>query len=98
MKLWIDDLRPIPETFDIWAKNYDQAIMALKSSPITHISFDHDLGDDEKGTGNDVAKWIEEQAYLGNYPKIKWRVHSDNPAGVKNIIATMESADRYWDI
>ncbi|WP_439037769.1 cyclic-phosphate processing receiver domain-containing protein [Agarivorans sp. QJM3NY_25] len=33
----------------------------LKTGEVTEISLDHDLGNDDHGTGYDVVLWIEEQ-------------------------------------
>ncbi|MDE1348062.1 cyclic-phosphate processing receiver domain-containing protein [Vibrio aestuarianus] len=38
----------------------EEAIALLKQGTVTEISLDHDLGDDEHGTGYDVVLWIEE--------------------------------------
>lgn len=95
MRLWLDDIREIPDDFDHWAKTAQEAIHAMVYYRITHISFDHDLGHDTK-TGYTVAKWIEMQAFNGWLAPITWQIHSANPVGRKNIQAAMEAADRYW--
>ncbi len=66
MRVWLDDLRPMPEEYDYWAKNAYEMIGLLISGNITFISFDHDLGYfheekelDPKNTGYEVAKYIE---------------------------------------
>jgi len=109
IKLWLDDIRPMPENFDVCAKSADEAITILKSGTVTHISLDHDLGDVEstdgdivlwhehEKTGYDVAKWIERQAYLGLIPKMTYAIHSANPVGVEKIKTAMQKADRYWN-
>lgn len=47
MILWLDDIRN-PEQFGFigatWAKNYDEAIVLLKSGDVTFASLDHDIG------------------------------------------------------
>lgn len=97
MKLWIDDVRPMPEGFDRHAKTASEAIEIIKACDrIEEISFDHDLGNDADGTGYDVAKFIEEQAYRGiKPPPLKWSIHSANPVGRQNIRKAMESAERF---
>jgi hypothetical protein len=78
-------------------KTAQEAIELLKSGSVTHISLDHDLGDPAVvGTGYDVAKWLEEAAYLGTIPKLSWNIHSMNPVGEQNMRAALMSADRYW--
>lgn len=95
MRIWLDDVRPMPEGFDYHAKTADEAIRKIiECGCADFVSFDHDLGDDRNGTGYHVALWIEEQAY-NNIRRVKrWRVHSANPVGARNIHAAMLSAGR----
>ena len=94
MRLWLDDLRPMPKDFDIWAKNADDAIKYLWVGKIDHISFDHDLG--EGKTGYDIAQWVEHMAYNKQLPKFTWKVHSANPIGAERIKIALSNADMYW--
>ena len=59
MRVYLDDEREIPEG---WVRVYwpNEAIELLKTGEVVEISLDHDLGDDERGTGYDVVLWIEE--------------------------------------
>lgn len=52
MRIWLDDVRPMPEGFDVWCKNafHCMALVATEPNEIEHISFDHDLGFDETQT------------------------------------------------
>lgn len=93
MKLWLDDIRPRPDGFELTARNARNCIRVLEKYPVTHISFDHDLG--EEATGYDVAKWIERKAMLGKRTVDTWAVHSANPVGAANIRAAMERADLF---
>ena len=107
-KLWIDDIRPIPDDFDIWAKSAEEAVEAFTKYKITHVSFDHDLGDvietsgllvlwdEHEKTGYDVAMWVERQAYLGKITPFTYKIHSANPIGVEKIAGAMKNAERYW--
>ncbi len=92
MKVYLDDLRPTP---DGWTRVYwpDEAIELLKTGSVDVISLDHDLGDDERGTGNDVLLWIEEAVITRSFEPPEIRVHSANSAarmkmeaGIKTII------------
>ncbi len=58
MKVYLDDERQTPEG---WYRVYwpEEAINLLKQGIVTEIGLDHDLGDDEHGTGYDVILWIE---------------------------------------
>lgn len=104
MKVWLDDERDPKDLYiqshfgsdgdEVWAKTADVAIAHLATGRVTSISLDHDLGMSK--TGMDVAKYIEEQAFLGNLPRLVWNVHSLNPVGRQNIIRAMMKAEEYW--
>jgi len=96
MKLWLDDTRPMPLDYDVHVATAHAAISILQTGKVTFISFDHDLGHDKNGTGYDVAKWIEENAYSGMLRPMKWQVHSANPIGRTNIEKAMHNAERFW--
>ncbi len=49
-------------------------------------------------TGYDVAKWIEEAVHFNLIAMPKWACHSANPAGKRNIEATMQSAERISNV
>ncbi len=100
MKVFLDDERPTPEG---WARVYwpDEAIALLRQGGVTEISLDHDLGDDLRGTGDDVIAWIEEQVVLHGYVPPLIHVHSANPsarirmsAGIAAIQRRIGRADR----
>ena len=105
IRLWLDDERDptrpeIQNKFgaqgnEIWIKTVDEAIEYLKQGNVEHISFDNDLGEGEK-EGYQLAKWIEEQAYLKQLSKIEWNVHSQNPPASLSISAAMSQADKFW--
>lgn len=97
MKLWLDDERPMPATFDFHAKTAKEAISCLDTGKVTEISLDHDLGSEEpNATGYFVAQFIEIAAHNRWIAPLVWDVHSANPAGRKNIEAAMRSAERFW--
>lgn len=84
MKVYLDDLRPTPAG---WIRVYwpDEAIALLKTGNVTHISLDHDLGDDVRGTGDDVVTWLQEQVFLHNMTPPVITVHSDNASGIQKM-------------
>ncbi len=92
MRIWLDDLRSMPDRFDIHAITAGECIALLESGQVTHISFDHDLGESE--TGYTVACWIER--HTQDIPFLTWEVHSANPVGAKFIKMAMLSAERQW--
>jgi hypothetical protein len=95
MRIWLDDERSMPPTFDVHCKTANEAIELLKSGEVTKISLDHDLGQGCK-TGYEVAKFIEESAYNGTLDKIRLAVHSQNPVGKERIRQALCNAQRYW--
>ena len=91
MKVYLDDERQTPEG---WHRVYwpEEAIELLKQGKVTEISLDHDLGDDEHGTGYDVVLWIEEAVATQGFQPPMIRVHSANSSarqkmklGIANI-------------
>jgi hypothetical protein len=96
MKLWLDDIRPMPEGYDVHVKTAEGAIMSLQTGMFDHISFDHDLGDVDEKTGYDVAKWIEKMAYYKKIKPMTYAIHSANPIGATKIKMAMRMADQYW--
>ena len=94
VRLWLDDVRPMPYRFDMWCKTAVEAVILLQSNSVEHISFDHDLGGEY--TGYDVAKTIENMAFYGTIQPLTWSIHTANPVGRDNIRAAMKSAERFW--
>lgn len=89
MKVYLDDERETPPG---WMRVYwpNEAIDLLKRGEVNEISLDHDLGDDERGTGYDVLLWIEEQVFHYNFKPTIIHVHSANASAREK----MESAVR----
>lgn len=77
MRVYLDDERQTPEG---WIRVYwpEEAIELLSTGNVEEISLDHDLGDDEHGTGYDVVLWIEEAVILRDFIPPKMTVHSAN--------------------
>lgn len=102
MRLWVDDLRPMPPDFDRYARTAAEAIELLAAGAVTHISLDHDLGDECNGTGYEVARWVERKAFewsqgeADGLPPLTWAIHSQNPVGVGNMLLALRNADRFW--
>lgn len=96
LKMYLDDLRPTPENFDLNPKTAKEAIKWLQVCRISLLSFDHDLGEASAGTGYDVAQWIERSAHDQTLLPLNWVIHSANPVGQANIRQAMLSAERFW--
>lgn len=92
MKVYLDDERETPEG---WKRVFwpEEAIALLKTGAVQELSLDHDLGDDEHGTGYDVVLWIEEAVIVNGFiPPTVIKVHSSNASarekmelGIKSI-------------
>ena len=103
MKMYLDDIRTPTEKFDFVVRSYDEAIAIIKKNGVpNYISFDHDLGVDKNGnllkTGFDLAKWLIESDLDNIYTlpsNFKFKVHSQNPIGKKNIISLLEGYMKY---
>lgn len=95
MRVYLDDKRPAPKG---WARVYwpNEAITLLETCKVTEISLDHDLGDDIRGTGYDVIKWIEEAVALNGFKPPIIHVHSANPAGRLRMDAGIASIGRLY--
>lgn len=94
MKVYLDDER---ETPDGWLRVFwpDEAIELLKTGNVSEISLDHDLGNDEKGTGYDVVLWIEEAVITRGFVPPVIRVHSANPSAREKMERGIESITKH---
>jgi len=77
MNVYLDDERQTPIG---WHRVYwpNEAIELLKTGKVEEISLDHDLGDDDHGTGYDVVLWIEKEVFTANFNPPIIKVHSAN--------------------
>ena len=83
MKVYLDDEREASEEW-VRVRWPEEAIELVKTGQVTDLSLDHDLGDDERGTGYDVVLWIEEAVATGGFVPPRIVVHSANaPARAK---------------
>lgn len=79
MKIYLDDERQTPPGWTRCFWPY-QVIYLMETQEVEEISLDHDLGNDEKGTGYDVLLWIEEEVHMNGFIPPLIRVHSANPS------------------
>jgi hypothetical protein len=89
-KLFLDDERNPPDDSWITCRSSEEAISLAKSkgSP-DFMSLDHDLGGDD--TVMKFLKRFVSEVWDGDLEPPKYKVHSANPVGAKNIISFMES-------
>ncbi|CAG9183880.1 cyclic-phosphate processing receiver domain-containing protein [Cupriavidus respiraculi] len=93
MKEFLDDERPTPEG---WTRTYwpDEAIRLLETGAVEEISLNHDLGNDERGTGYDVILWIERAVALTGFTAPRITVHSANAAAAERMRAGVMAIER----
>lgn len=87
VNVYLDDERTAP--WD-WVQTHTphQTIILLDAGCVSHLSLDHDLGDDAGiGTGYDVLKWLEEKVFTDRYftPPREIKVHSANVSARKKM-------------
>lgn len=93
MKIFLDDERVAPEGWT-QARWPADVIRLLILGGVTHLSLDHDLGDDAHGgTGYDVLVWIEEAVVLRGYVPPVISIHTANPAARKRMEAAMKAIE-----
>ena len=94
MKLWLDDLRPVPYGYE-GAKSVNEAKKLIQEAEhngieIEALDLDHDLGDyaDQGGDGIKLLDWLAERGTF--YPV---EIHTANPVGRANMERILA---RYW--
>ena len=96
MKLFLDDEREAPMGW-VRVRWPEEAIELLKTGRVTDLSLDHDLGDDERGTGYDVVRWIEEAVATGGFVPPRIAVHSANAPARAKMEAGVERIRQFMD-
>ena len=94
MKIWVDDIRPVPEGY-IGTKSVNETIVLIENMEsngieIELLNLDHDLGD-YACDGGDAIKILDYLAERGTYYPIK--IHTANPVGRANMERVIR---RYW--
>ena len=95
MKIWLDDERPCPNGW-VSTRWPHEVIAHLQTGKVREISLDHDLGNDDVGTGYGVILWIEEAVVVGNFRPPKITVHSANPAAKRKMELGVASIYRHF--
>lgn len=95
MRLWLDDIREMPENYTNHAFSVDEAKMMILEAErigkkIELIDCDHDLGDFAQygGDGIYLLDWLAER---GTFYPIK--IHTMNPVGRANMERMVQN---YW--
>ena len=92
VRVYLDDERKTPEG---WVRAYwpEEVIAMLKVGNVTHVSLDHDLGDDRRGTGYDVILWIEEAVATQGFTPPRLSVHSANTSARAKMLAGIHAIE-----
>jgi hypothetical protein len=93
MKVFLDDERPTPPGW-VSARWPDEVIALLEAGQVTEVSLDHDLGDDQRGTGYDVLTWIEEAVAMRGFKAPALKVHSANSSARQRMEAAIRAIER----
>ncbi len=94
VRLWLDDERPAPPGWEL--RRWPQDVMRdLEKFRVQEVSLDHDLGDDDVGTGYDVLAYIERELAEGRMDRApRIHIHTANPAARLRMIAARDSIER----
>lgn len=92
-RIFLDDIRFVPQGYNLVFRNGEDLIKYLKEHPNEHydlISFDHDLGQNVMD-GFDVIKEIVNNENI-NFTFDKFQFHTDNLTGFVNMFYYLISA------
>jgi hypothetical protein len=100
VKLYLDDVRPAPDSSWNLVSTAEEAIEWLQDHPETHtVSLDHDLGVDEDGnalsSGYDVLCWMEDRLYSGKKIPKNNLIHTNNSAGSIRMEQALYAINNY---
>ena len=105
-RLFLDDIRKVEWIYDAElatefevVRNYDEFVYFIQKNGLPDfISFDNDLGLDEKGKiapdGYAAAKWLVYESGL-DLKNLKFKVHSANPVAAEQIKGLLNNYIRY---
>lgn len=95
MKVFLDDLRTPPDNTWTLVRWPNDVIELLLTNEVTHLSLDHDLGNDDYGTGYDVIVWLEEAVYFDRVKAPIITIHSANSSARTKMLAGVEKIYQY---
>ncbi|WP_396429300.1 cyclic-phosphate processing receiver domain-containing protein [Limnohabitans sp.] len=88
MKIYLDDERPAPAGWTLMRWPHE-VIAALQTECVSAISLDHDLGNDQIGTGYDVLLWLEEAVANHRFDVPEIHIHTANAAARPKMLAAV---------
>lgn len=95
MKIWVDDVRPVPDGY-VGTKSVNETIKLIEKAEkegtdIELLDLDHDLGD-YATDGGDAIKILDFLAERETFYPIK--IHTANPVGRENMERMIR---RFWN-
>lgn len=101
INIFLDDVRDTPKNFHrcYWPEEVIEILSSGKKIGI--LSLDHDLGDDNHGTGLTVLNWLEKKVFEDpDFPGMpeEIRIHSQNPVGVAKMKQAVNSIFYYASV
>lgn len=96
MKIFLDDERKPPDGW-VLVRWPEEMITLLQKGNVTEISLDHDLGNDDRGTGYDVILWIEEAVATTGFIPPRIHIHTANASARQKMEAGRRSIQRLHD-
>jgi hypothetical protein len=66
-----------------------------KKNKVTEISLDHDLGDDDRGTGYDVLLWLEEAVFTQGFIPPTIYVHTANTSAQHKMVLAIANINSF---
>lgn len=91
MKIWIDDIRPVPVGYvHFESVSESKEYIAKHADEIEFLDMDHDAGDFAQFGGDYIRllDWLEKT--FGSSLPFSIRIHSMNPVGVANMRRIIE--------
>lgn len=92
IKVYLDDERTPPEGW-VLTKSAKETIELVAQGHVTHLSLDHDLGEDDVGTGYDVLLWLEEKVFLEGFPAPKLSLHTANSSAREKMALAVKKIE-----
>lgn len=93
-RIYLDDERSPPDGW-LLARWPQEVIAALREGDVEAVSLDHDLGDDQRGTGYDVVLWLEEAVITKGFVPPVVTVHSANISARRKMEQGIERFQRW---
>lgn len=93
MKIYLDDERAAPEGWTLMRWPHE-VIDALQTERVSDISLDHDLGNDQIGTGYDVLLWLETAVASHRFDVPEIHIHTANAAARPKMLAAVAQIKR----